>query len=312
VPQLPAIFDEPFADSSQIPTFLVSRFARSKVTVCLSGDGGDELFAGYNRYMSTERIWKRLSQVPYPARSLAGKLLGVPPPRLWDSIYARLVGGRKSDMEKQKLVGLKLQKLAGLMQQRDQMQGYNYLLSYWNRPDELVHLKSSNAEPCRQPGFPPTESFINRAMYLDQIGYLQGDNLTKVDRASMAVSLETRLPLLSHEVVELAWRIPVEMKARPNASKWALRQVLFKYVPRNLIERPKMGFSVPVADWLRKELREWAADMLGLMENRGAALLDEKRVFNAWNQHLAGTADHSQRIWTVLMLLSWMEKRNIR
>ena len=310
VPRLPSIFDEPFADSSQIPTYLVSRFARTKVTVCLSGDGGDELFAGYNRYLSTNNVWRKLSHLPHPLRSGAGKLIGLPSPGFWDGLYARLYSGRRNDMEQQKLVGLKLQKLAGLMQQNDQLAAYDYLLSYWSKPEELVTAEIEKSHACPDPGFPDTDSFINKAMYLDQVGYLQGDNLTKVDRASMAVSLETRLPLLSHEIVELAWRIPVGMKARQNVSKWVLRQVLFKYVPRTLIERPKMGFSVPVAKWLREDLHEWAEDLLGLLEHDKFAFLDKGPIRAAWNQHLAGAYDHSQRIWTILMLLSWMEKRN--
>ena len=305
------MFDEPFADSSQIPTYLVSRFARTKVTVCLSGDGGDELFAGYNRYISTDKVWKQLSHLPHPIRSSIGKLLGAPSPGFWDGLYSRVYAGRQPEMEQQKLVGLKLQKLAGLMQQRDQMTGYDFLLSYWSTPEELISHPMPGCQDCPTPDFPNTDNFINLAMYLDQIGYLQGDNLTKVDRASMSVSLETRLPLLSHEVVELAWRIPVEMKVRQNVSKWALRQVLFNYVPRKLIERPKMGFSVPVAKWLREDLREWAEDLLGLLQNSKFAFLDKRLIHSAWSQHLAGTHDHSQRVWTILMLLSWMENRNI-
>ena len=214
-------------------------------------------------------------------------------------------------MEKQKLVGLKVQKLAGLMQQCNQMEGYDFLLSYWNRPEKLISAEVQEQYSCLGPNFPHTGNFIDKAMYLDQIGYLQGDNLTKVDRASMAVSLETRLPLLSHKVVELAWRIPVGMKVRGDISKWVLRQVLLKYVPHNLIERPKMGFSVPVAQWLREDLREWAEDLLGLLQNDKFAFLDKKPIHSAWGQHLAGTCDHSQRLWTILMLLSWMERRNI-
>lgn len=311
VPRLPSIFDEPFADSSQIPTYLVSQFARTKVTVCLSGDGGDELFAGYNRYLSTDAIWRKLSRLPMPVRSGIGKLLGAPSPGFWDGLYNRLYSGGQNSMTQRKLVGLKLQKLAGLMQQSDQMAGYDFLLSYWNNPEDIISAEAQEYHVCPAPGYPNTGDFINKAMYLDQVGYLQGDNLTKVDRASMAVSLETRLPLLSHEIVELAWRIPINMKVRQNVSKWVLRQVLFRYVPRKLIERPKMGFSVPVAQWLREDLREWAEDLLGLLDNEKFSFLNRRPIRAAWNEHLAGTCDHSQRIWTILMLLSWMEKRNI-
>ena len=276
VPHLHSIFDEPFSDSSQIPTYIVSKLAHSEVTVCLSGDGGDELFAGYNRYISTDRVWKKLSYLPRPIRNGAGKLLSTPSPAFWDSIYNKLYSSRQNKMEQQKLVGLKLQKLAGLMQKRDLMEGYDYLLSYWNNPDYLISAELNEPFTCLKSGFPDTDNFINKAMYLDQVGYLQGDNLTKVDRASMAVSLETRLPLLSHEIVELAWRIPVDMKVRQGISKWVLKQVLFKYVPPKLIERPKMGFSVPVAKWLRGDLRDWAEDLLGLLHKDKYAFLDKK------------------------------------
>jgi asparagine synthase (glutamine-hydrolysing) len=274
VPELPCIFDEPFADSSQIPMYIVSKYARSKITVCLSGDGGDELFAGYNRYLSTDSIWSRIRSIPYPLRNALGKALAVPTPGFWEKLYNSLYIFGGDGKEIQKLVGLKVQKLAGLMQQKDLMSG-----------------------------------FICKAMYLDQIEYLPGDNLTKVDRASMAVSLETRLPLLSHKLVELSWRIPVSMKVRQNTSKWILRQVLYKSVPRNLIERPKMGFSVPIGQWLRNDLRAWTEDMFGLIGKSGYEFLREKPIRVAWNEHLSGKRDHSQRLWTVLMLLSWMEAR---
>ena len=309
VPELPSIYDEPFADSSQIPMYIVSKFARSKITVCLSGDGGDELFAGYNRYLSTDSIWNKISPIPFPLRKALGKALAVPTPGFWDNLYNSLNITGSNGKEMQKLVGLKLQKLAGLMQQKDLMSGYDYLLSYWNRPQDILAYENGHIEGNLNTEFPITNNFINKAMYLDQVGYLPGDNLTKVDRASMAVSLETRLPLLSHELLELSWRIPVSMKIRQNASKWILRQVLYKSVPRNLIERPKMGFSVPVAQWLRGDLRAWTEDMLGLIGTNGYEFLGEEPIRSAWKEHLSGKRDRSQRLWTILMLLSWNEAR---
>ena len=308
-PAMASIFDEPFADSSQIPMYIVSKFAREKITVCLSGDGGDELFAGYNRYLSTDSIWNRLEFIPYPIRNVFGKILAIPTPAFWDGLYSSFNRLSRSGKEKQKLVGLKLQKLAGLMQQRDLMSGYEYLLSYWNQPQDIISFAGGHTDECLSMELPSTSNFINKAMYLDQVGYLQGDNLTKVDRASMAVSLETRLPLLSHELVELSWRIPVSMKVKENTSKWVLRQVLYKYVPRELIERPKMGFSVPVAEWLRGDLKEWAEDLISLIGTNGYQFLREKPIRTAWNEHLAGKRDHSQRLWTILMLLSWKQQR---
>ena len=309
IPDLASIYDEPFADSSQIPAYLVSKIAREHVTVCLSGDGGDELFAGYNRYLSLDQVWKKVGSVPLPVRKLLGQMLSVPPPRFWDKLYSGFsaIGGGKG--EKQKLVGLKLQKLAGLIQQQNLMHGYEYLLSYWHNPEDLVSFGQDTASVKPEITLPESADFIETVMYLDQMEYLPGDNLTKVDRAGMAVSLETRLPLLSHEMLELSWKIPVSMKVREKTSKWVLRQVLYKYVPRHLIERPKMGFSVPVAHWLRGELKGWAEDLLDSMKTGGGEFIREAPVRKAWNEHLSGKRDHSHRLWTVLMFLSWVNSR---
>jgi len=309
VPQISSIYDEPFSDSSQIPAYLVSKLAREHVSVCLSGDGGDELFAGYNRYLWSENIWNKLSVVPRPIRKLLGKVLSIPSPGKWDNLY-RIAHTLSADRTvPQKLAGLKLQKLAGFIQQDDIEHGYDYLLSYWHDPKQL--LKSSSVcTDNKKVIFPDTNDFISRVMYLDQVAYLPGDNLAKVDRASMAVSLETRLPLLSHEIVDLSWRLPVSMKVRNNTSKWALRQVLYDYIPRELIDRTKMGFSVPIDQWLRGELKVWAQDMLGTINSSGKGVLIEKPVRQAWNEHIKGLRDHSHRLWTVLMFLSWAQSRN--
>ncbi len=314
VPDLASIYDEPFADSSQIPTYLVSRLAREHVTVCLSGDGGDELFAGYNRYLWTQSLWKKLSPVPYPLRKFIGKALAVPSPRLWDGIYNLLSGKRANSYDRQKLVGLKVQKLAGFIQQKDVFKAYDYLMSYWHHPDALVRDmsdKHNKSAPDYAAGLDLSlcDGFVDQAMLMDQSIYLPGDNLAKVDRASMAVSLETRLPLLSHEVVDLAWRIPVSMKVKNNVSKWALRQVLYKYVPQKMIDRPKMGFSVPVAKWLRDDLKDWAGDLICGID-MADGLLDKKPIERAWLEHVSGKRDHSHRLWTVLMYLSWIQQRS--
>lgn len=309
IPKLPSMFDEPFADSSQIPTYIVSEFARRKITVCLSGDGGDELFAGYNRYLSTDSIWRKVSPIPFPLRKLLGKAISTPTPKFWDGLYNGFHKVGRHGKEKQKLVGLKLQKLSGLMQQQDIMCGYDYLLSYWNQPEDIVSFDRDTDKKNLKQELPSSTNFINRAMFLDQTGYLPGDNLTKVDRASMAISLETRLPLLSHELFEMSWRIPVSMKVRDNTSKWILRQVLYKYVPRNLIERPKMGFSVPVAQWLRSDLKTWADNLLGLIGTNGYEFLRKEPIISTWHEHLSGRRDHSQRLWTILMLLAWKQER---
>ena len=309
VPVLHEIYDEPFADSSQIPTYLVSKLAKEHVTVCLSGDGGDELFAGYNRYLWTESLWKKLSLVPLPMRMLIGKALSVPSPSTWDGLYSAFSGLNNKQQVKQKLIGLKMQKLAGLMQKNTVNQAYDFLMTYWENVDELINW--SSAIPGNKKDLPllDTDSFINQAMFTDQNIYLQGDNLVKVDRASMAVSLETRLPLLSHEVVDFSWQIPVDMKVKNNISKWALREVLYKYVPQNLIDRPKMGFSVPVASWLRNELKDWAEDLLVTLDSKKGSLLKKQPIMKAWDEHISGKYDHSHRLWTVLMYLSWASSR---
>ena len=308
VPDLASIYDEPFADSSQIPAYLVSKVAREHVTVCLSGDGGDELFGGYNRYGWTERVWRRIGRLPGPLRAQLGRLLALPAPGLWDALYeksAYLTGMRGAG---QRLVGLKVQKLAGLMGQRDLAHAYDYLLSYWDKPSAVVAGCRGEASALRgEAALPNSTEFIDQAMYWDQIGYLQGDNLAKVDRASMAVSLETRLPLLSHEIAEFAWRLPLAMRIRGQTTKWALRQVLYRYVPQALIDRPKMGFSVPVGDWLRSDLKEWAEDLLGSEDLRCGELLNPQPILQAWNEHMGRTRDHSHRLWAVLMFLAWAQ-----
>ena len=244
--------------------------------------------------------------IPAPLRNMLGTMLGMVGPAFWDKAY-RLATSLKNTQNRQKLVGLKVQKLAGLMKQKDLLEAYDYLISYWHNPSELLQNAWHEAEKAH--AIPAMNDFINKVMYLDQIGYLPGDNLTKVDRASMAVSLETRLPLLSHEMVELSWRIPVSMKVRGGASTWALRQVLYRYVPQELIDRPKMGFSVPVAQWLCSDLREWAEDMIATIGSGYAGALREQPIRDAWHQHLAGKQDHSHRLWTILMFLSWNQAR---
>jgi asparagine synthase (glutamine-hydrolysing) len=307
VPNLPEIYDEPFADSSQIPVFLVSKLAKEHVTVCLSGDGGDELFAGYNRYIWTESIWKKLALIPLPLRKIMGQTLAMTSPSMWDHFYhivSRLSSNKKVS---QKLVGLKIQKIAGLMQKQSVMQVYDYLLSYWEQPESLINFDKPEQIQKQIDSGLNSDNFINQAMFIDQNIYLQGDNLVKVDRASMAVSLETRLPLLSHEVIDFSWRIPVNMKVRKRVSKWVLRRVLDKYVPDDLIERPKMGFSVPVAQWLRADLKNWAEDLLHTMDS--SSVLCKETIHRVWHEHQSGRYDHSHRLWTVLMFLAWNKGR---
>jgi len=307
VPDLASIYDEPFADSSQIPSYLVSKLAREHVTVCLSGDGGDELFAGYNRYHWTRSLWKKTSMLPYPVRLLVGKILALPAPSMWGSLYHGVSGFNSNAYEQQKLVGLKVQKFAGFIQQKDIFKAYDFLMSYWQHPEKLIASPAGSHRYGEGLSLPATGSFIDQAMYLDQMIYLPGDNLAKVDRASMAVSLETRLPLLSHEVVDLSWRIPTSMKSRNGVSKWALREVLYRYVPQEMIDRPKMGFSVPVAKWLRSDLKVWAEDLLNSLD-AGDGMLQKAVILKIWDEHISGKRDHSHSLWAVLMFISWSQR----
>ena len=301
------VFDEPFADSSSIPTLLVSRMAREHVTVCLSGDAGDELFGGYNRYLSADRLHSRTWWLPTSVRRAIGKVLQAVPPGAYDKAYeslARLLA-RKSTA--QKLVGRKAHKLGNTLQFSDIDTAYANLLSYWPSAGDLF------VEPPERLLFPDMfdpagmSSFLDRAMFVDQVGYLPGDNLCKVDRSSMAVSLETRLPLLDHRMVEASWRIPAALKMHGNRTKAVLREVLYRYVPPRLIERPKMGFSVPIDQWLRRELRPWAEGLLDTVRSGKVEFLRSSEIQRSWEGHQSGRADHANRLWCLLMFLSWNE-----
>jgi len=309
VPEICRIYDEPFADASQIPTLLVSKIAREEVTVCLSGDGGDELFAGYNRYNWSESIWGKIGPIPLPVRKLLALLLQQPKPEFWDACYKLIATIRNVNSKSaHRLVGLKLQKLSEFIVHASIEDAYQYLLSYWNMSECLTDIGTEPFQTSYYSHHPNTDKFIEKALFWDQMNYLPGDNLAKVDRASMAVSLETRLPLLSHEMIELSWRIPQAMKVKNGDSKWLLKQILFKYVPSHLVDRPKMGFSVPIASWLRNELREWAGDLLTSEELKNNRVLNQEQIYKAWTEHISGSKDHALRLWAVLMFLSWNNK----
>lgn len=306
-PSMGNIYDEPLADSSQIPTFLVSKMARSRVTVCLSGDGGDELFGGYNRYYWTDRTWKSTGWLPIILRKIMASLLQLPPPGFWDKSYQLLRNNQDPDSKGQNNVGLKIQKLAEVLACKDPYEAYRLLVSYWRQG--LLPIRQDIAPDAGVFNTPalPELNFLEQAMLIDQQSYLPGDNLTKVDRASMANSLETRLPLLNHKVVEFAWQTPMEMKRQDGKDKWLLRQVLYQYVPREMIERPKMGFSVPIAQWLRGPLQSWAND---LIENANDEIFNLPAIRSRWSNHCKGDRDESHQLWALLMLLSWSRSRN--
>jgi len=303
IPALSKIYDEPFADSSQIPAYLVSRLARQHVTVCLSGDGGDELFAGYSRYFMTKRIWDKIGVAPYFLRRLLGNALEKTPVNIRNHIITALYKNNQGSIQN------KIQKLIDLLKSPHILAAYDTLSAYWPNPS---HVIKGNITTYSNPiMLPESADFLDSAMYIDQLRYLEGDNLAKTDRASMAVNLETRLPLLSHELVELAWRIPSHMKVSHNTSKWVLRNVLYNYVPEKLANRPKMGFSVPIAAWLRKELREWAEELLSTVKTGNDEYLETAPIMSAWHEHQSGKYDHANRLWTILMFIDWRNHRNI-
>lgn len=307
IPRLPEIYDEPFADSSQIPTFLVSRMTRQHVTVALSGDGGDELFGGYNRYFWGRQIWQRTGRIPKSARAVMSRTLTALRPERWDGVFAAL----KPILPKKLAVSLpgdKLHKLAGVLSCASPEEMYRGLVTFWE-PDTVVLAASEPltalTDPMRWADLP---DFTQRMMFLDQVSYLPEDILAKVDRASMAVSLEARVPLLDHRVVEFAWTLRLHMNIRNGQRKWALRQVLDRYVPTELIERPKMGFGVPIDLWLRGPLREWAEDLLDDTRLRSEGYLIPEAVREKWNEHLSGSRNWASQLWAVLMFQAWLRR----
>jgi asparagine synthase (glutamine-hydrolysing) len=309
IPKLPALYDEPFADSSQIPTFLVSELARRSVTVSLSGDGGDELFAGYNRYFWGRSIWKKLGWMPQSLRAAAAAVLTLVPPRRWDRVFSA-AGHLLPSKINQRTPGDKIHKLAEVLAVESPEAMYRGLASHWKDPASVV-LGASE---------PPTAltdrrlwsnlpDFTQRMMYLDTVTYLPDDILVKVDRASMGVSLEARIPFLDHRVVEFAWRLPLSMKVRDGQGKWLLRQVLYRYVRKELIERPKTGFGLPIDAWLRGPLRDWAEDLLDEKRLSEEGFFDPLPVREKWKEHLSGTRNWQHYLWDVLMFQAWADQR---
>jgi asparagine synthase (glutamine-hydrolysing) len=307
IPELAQLYDEPFADSSQIPTHLVCRQARSEMKVALSGDAGDELFGGYNRYFWAQRIWNKVSWLPQPIRSELANAIGMISPSSWD-ILANPINACLPTKRRLALLGDKVHKLASRLKNvRDLDDLYLSLVSEWQDPASVVIGSKEPAtlldDRTLKSG---REEHEHRMMYWDTMTYLPDDILCKVDRAAMGVSLETRIPFLDHRVVELAWRMPLSMKIQNNQGKWILRQVLYKYVPKKLIERPKAGFGVPVGEWLRGPLREWAESLLDESRLRKEGYFNPVPVRQKWSEHKAGTRNWTQSIWAVLMFQNWL------
>ncbi|MBU1627038.1 asparagine synthase (glutamine-hydrolyzing) [bacterium] len=307
ISRLPECYDEPFADSSQIPTFMVSQFTRRHVSVSLSGDGGDELFGGYNQYLLGQSIWNKLKLVPRTLRSIiAGSISSVSPQR-WDEIYKAISFILPAKL-RVRMAGDKLHKLMEVIDKESPEAFYRELISLWKSPSSIV-LDSHEPPTVITDNSQWTDmnDFVLRMMYLDSMTYLPDDILVKVDRAAMGVSLETRVPFLDHNVVEFAWKLPVSLKIRNGQSKWILRQVLYKYVPAKLIDRPKMGFGVPIDTWLCGPLRDWAESLLNSQRIREEGFFNPDPIREKWNEHLSGKRKWHYHLWNVLMFQAWLE-----
>src|SRR5712664_338611 len=305
IPRIPAIYDEPFADSSQIPTFLLSRMARQHVTVGLTGDGGDEVFCGYTRHIWTRRLWKFIHATPQTLRRAAAEAILRESPEAWDSLFRVFYPFLPSAM-KHRLPGQKLHKLARLLALGNLESVYQTLVSHWNDPTGIVIGAVEPPTVITTSGdWAKLPQFTQQMMFLDTLTFLPDDMLTKVDRASMAVGLEARVPLLDHRVVEFAWRLPMSMKLRGHQGKWILRELLARRVPRHLVERPKSGFSIPLDRWLRGELRDWAESLLSEKRLREDGFFQVQPIREKWVEHLSGKRAWQHHLWDILMFQAW-------
>ena len=291
IPQLPTIYDEPFADSSQIPTFLLSQFTRQHVTVSLSGDGGDELFGGYERYAFVQRVWNRFGWIPSLARQVGSRAIDA-------LIPDRALG----------LFGRKARTLARLLAPRSGGEMYANMHTHWKQPEAVVIGGRLPQTVFYEPHtWPNRKNLLESLMYVDSVTYLPDDILVKVDRASMAVGLEARVPLLDHRFVELAWRLPAALKVRDRQTKWPLRRILDRHVPRQLIDRPKVGFGVPIDQWLRGPLRDWAEDLLSEERLRKDGFFEPTPIREKWSEHLSAAHDWHYYLWDILMFQAWLD-----
>ncbi|MGA9774276.1 MAG: asparagine synthase (glutamine-hydrolyzing) [Blastocatellia bacterium] len=307
IPRLASIYDEPFGDSSQIPTFLVAELARRHVTVSLSGDAGDELFCGYTRYEIGRGIRESIYRLPVAARKVMASAMKATPVSAWDGLFKFASPFLNDNIQ---FTGDRVHKLAESLNVATPEAFYRHLVSIWKDTEQLVPNSSEPQTPFTDADLRSNiPGLSNRMMFVDTVSYLPDDILVKLDRASMAASLESRVPFLDHRVVEFAWRLPVSMKHRDGKGKWLLRQMLYKYVPKELIERPKMGFGVPIADWLRGPLREWAEALLDERRLREEGLLNPALVRKKWAEHLSGRRNWQYSLWNVLMFQMWLAQQ---
>ena len=306
IPNLPVLFDEPFSDSSQIPTYLISQLARQHVTVSLSGDGGDELFGGYNRYTWASKIWKTVGWIPFALRSFGASALNRFSPAAWNGLFSnKLVPGSLRFSEP----GEKIRKVALALSAASPEAIYLNLASHWQDPSAVVRSAVEPATLLTCPdGRPQIPDFTSWMMYMDLVTYLPDDILVKVDRASMGNSLESRAPFLDdHRVVEFAWRLPLHMKIRDGKGKWLLRQVLYRYVPEKMLERPKQGFGVPIDAWLRGPLRPWAESLLDKQRLQAENFFNPDPIHQKWQEHLSGKRNWQYHLWDILMFEAWLD-----
>lgn len=300
IPTLPDMYDEPFADSSQIPTHLVSKHARDHVTVVLTGDGGDEILGGYERHFMIPAAWKKVGWMPHPFRALGAAILTIIPEQVFDV-------ARPGHPQ----FGRRIHKLAGLVRQHGTMDVYNYLMSSWIKPEAVVLNADDPLIPLTDPLWQvPGLNMGEGMMYGDTLSYRPNDLMVKVDRAGMAVSLEARAPLMDYKLFEYCWALPHHMKVRGMSGKWLLKQVLKRHVPESLYDRPKMGFGVPINQWLRGPLNEWAAELLNPQKIKEQGLLNAQVIDKIWQEHNKGLNINSSgsHLWTVLMFQAWHER----
>ncbi len=306
IPLLPQIYDEPFADSSQIPTYLVSKLAKQKVTVALSGDAGDEIFCGYNRYLFVSRLWGKMSLMPLPTRKIFAHCIELISPSMWNQ-FGKMFQWSLPRSLRSVNIGDKLHKGAGIIENKTVEELYSSVVSTWKADGQLVINGKEPESLLSSLSSKKMPNNIEKMMLLDFLTYLTDDIFVKVDRASMAVSLETRAPFLDHRIVEYAWHLPLDYKLNKGVTKRILRHILYKYVPKNLIERPKMGFGVPIDSWLRGPLKPWAEGLISHERLQQEGFFHSHQIQKKWQEHLSGKRNWQYHLWNILMFQAWYE-----